>query len=88
MRFDMSLKLIENWADVLWKSLSLWCLYIAGIAVAVHETIAKVPHGIIPDDLIAKADGISVAVAFICVIAAIPARVIQQVSLSQRPPPP
>ena len=72
------MKLVENWAAILWRSLSLWCLYIAGAAGAVHQYITGMDHGALPDAALAQVDGYAVAAMFIAGALAIPARIIQQ----------
>ena len=80
------MKLVENWTAILWRSLSLWCLYVAGMAGAVHAYIGATPNGAIPDGWVAAVDGWAMAVMFISGELAIPARVIQQVSISPSKP--
>lgn len=77
------MKLVENWTDVLLKSASLWCLYIAGIALGLHEYIGVTDNGALPDAMVAQVDGWLKSIAFIAGAAAIPARVIQQASLKK-----
>lgn len=78
------MNLIENWARVLWRSASLWCLYIAGITGAAHQYIQQTDNGALPDGWIAWVDGKLLAVMFIFGALAIPARIINQNGL--RPP--
>lgn len=80
------MNLVENWAAILWRSLSLWCLYVAAAAAAVHEYIGQTAHGVIPDTLVAQIDGWAVAVMFGAGALAIPARIVRQVSLSADKP--
>lgn len=79
------MRLVENWAAVLVRSASLWCLYIAGLAGAVHSFILETPNGIIPDGWVATLDGWAVGAMFAFGLAAIPARLIQQASIATKP---
>ena len=80
------MKLIENAGQVLSRSLSLWCIYVAAAAAAVHEYIASADHGAIPDAIVTQVDGIAVAAMFVAGLLAIPARIIKQASISPERP--
>ena len=78
------MKLLENWAAVLWKSLSLWCVYIALIAAGLHQYIGATDNGVVPDAWVAGLDGWLKAISFIFGLLAIPARIIQQPAIAPK----
>ncbi|MGV8987834.1 MAG: hypothetical protein ACOH2H_16290 [Cypionkella sp.] len=79
------MKLIENWFQVLWKSISMWCLYIASIAAAVHGYILQTAPGPILQGVVAQVDGWAVLITFVAGLTAIPARFVDQGGLPKPP---
>ena len=78
------MKLLENWASVLLKSLSLWCVYLALISAGLHQYIGAMDNGALPDGLVAQADDWLKAASFIFGALAIPARIIQQPAIAPK----